>query len=81
MHEGEGLDDPTARAAVPGSLDTTAVLGPTQGSAPPSRWTRWTAPVSAAADRTTSGPLDALVNNAVHTGPGSMTRFEDTTLD
>ena len=27
------------------------------------------------------GRIDVLVNNAVHTGPGSMTRFEDTTLE
>ena len=27
------------------------------------------------------GRIDVLVNNAVHTGPGSMTRFDDTTVE
>ena len=27
------------------------------------------------------GRIDVLVNNAVHTGPGSMLRFDDTTID
>jgi NAD(P)-dependent dehydrogenase (short-subunit alcohol dehydrogenase family) len=27
------------------------------------------------------GRIDVLVNNAVHTGPGSMLRFEDTTIE
>jgi NAD(P)-dependent dehydrogenase (short-subunit alcohol dehydrogenase family) len=27
------------------------------------------------------GRIDVLVNNAVHTGPGSMIRFDDTTID
>ena len=36
-----------------------------------------------AADRVVDewGAIDVLVNNAIHTGPGSMLRFEDTTIE
>ena len=49
-----------------------------------SRWTSSTARRSTAAvDRVIAewGHIDVLVNNAVHTGPGSMLRFDDTTIE
>jgi NAD(P)-dependent dehydrogenase (short-subunit alcohol dehydrogenase family) len=86
VHEGEGLDDSDAAGRhVPGSLDTTAALVRDAGrrALPIAMDLMDRASVTAAADRVYDewGRLDMLVNNAVHTGPGSMTRFEDTTLD
>jgi NAD(P)-dependent dehydrogenase (short-subunit alcohol dehydrogenase family) len=86
VHEGEGLDDSdSAGRSVPGSLDTTAALVEEAGrrALPIAMDLMDRASVAAAADRVYDewGRLDVLVNNAVHTGPGSMTRFEDTTLD
>ena len=49
-----------------------------------SRWTCSIArSITAAADRVIGawGHIDVLVNNAIHTGPGSMLRFEDTTVE
>jgi len=86
LHEGEGRDDSddTGRT-VPGSLDTTAALVAATGRrALPIAMDLLDRPsVIAAADRVYEewGHLDLLVNNAVHTGPGSMTRFEDTTIE
>jgi NAD(P)-dependent dehydrogenase (short-subunit alcohol dehydrogenase family) len=86
VHEGEGVDDSDrGGGAVPGSLDTTAALVEAVG--------RRALPIAmdlldrdsivAAADHVYAewGHLDVLVNNAVHTGPGSMVRFEDTTIE
>lgn len=86
VHEGEGLDDSdTAGRPVPGSLDTTAgVVAATGRRALPIAMDLLDREsVRAAADRVYDewGHLDVLVNNAVHTGPGSMVRFEDTTLE
>jgi NAD(P)-dependent dehydrogenase (short-subunit alcohol dehydrogenase family) len=86
VHEGEGVDDgDRAVRAVPGSLDTTAALVAATGrrALPIAMDLLDRASVTAAADRVYDewGHLDVLVNNAVHTGPGSMTRFEDTTLE
>jgi len=86
VHEGEGLDDSdNAGRSVPGSLDTTAALVADAGrrALPVAMDLMDRASVQAAADRVYDewGRLDVLVNNAVHTGPGSMTRFEDTTLE
>ncbi|MEI8002542.1 MAG: SDR family oxidoreductase [Actinomycetes bacterium] len=86
VHEGEGLDDSDdAGRRVPGSLDTTASLIEAEGrrALPIAMDLLDRASVVAAGDRVYDawGRLDVLVNNAVHTGPGSMTRFEDTTLE
>src|SRR4051812_15826053 len=86
VHEGEGLDDSdSAGRSVPGSLDTTAALVADAGqrALPVAMDLMDRASVTAAADRVYDewGRLDVLVNNAVHTGPGSMTRFEDTTVE
>jgi len=86
VHEGEGFDDSdSAGRTVPGSLDTTAALVEEQGtralSVPMDLLDR--ASITGAADRVIDewGHIDVLVNNAIHTGPGSMLRFEDTTVE
>jgi NAD(P)-dependent dehydrogenase (short-subunit alcohol dehydrogenase family) len=86
VHEGEGVDDSDAAGrSVPGSLDTTAALVEEQGrralSVPMDLADRAT--LGAAVDRVLIEweRIDVLVNNAVHTGPGSMARFDDTTIE
>lgn len=86
VHEGEGFDDSdSAGRTVPGSLDTTAALVEEQGgralSVPMDLLDRGS--ILAAAQRVIDEweHIDLLVNNAIHTGPGSMLRFEDTTID
>src|SRR3954452_5236148 len=86
VHEGEGLDDSDKGGrTVPGSLDTTAALVEEAGGrALPIAMDLMERPsVVAAADRVFDawGGLDVLVNNAVHTGPGSMVRFEETSIE
>jgi NAD(P)-dependent dehydrogenase (short-subunit alcohol dehydrogenase family) len=87
VHEGDGRDDSDRGEGrvVPGSLDATAAdverAGVTalpivadlldRASLAPA--------VAAAAER--FGRLDVLVNNAVHTGPGSMVPFLELTID
>jgi NAD(P)-dependent dehydrogenase (short-subunit alcohol dehydrogenase family) len=86
VHEGDGVDDsdPGGRS-MPGSLDTTAALIEERGgralAVPMDLLDR--ASLGAAIERVLAewGHLDVLVNNAVHTGPGSMLRFEDTTVE
>jgi NAD(P)-dependent dehydrogenase (short-subunit alcohol dehydrogenase family) len=86
VREGEGIDDSdTGGRAMPGSLETTGALVEERGAralvVPMDLLDR--ASLTAAVDTVLGewGHLDVLVNNAVHTGPGSMLRFEDTTLD
>jgi NAD(P)-dependent dehydrogenase (short-subunit alcohol dehydrogenase family) len=86
VHEGEGIDDSdSAGRSVPGSLDTTAALVQGAGrralAVPMDLMDR--ASLVAAVERVIDewGRLDVLVNNAVHTGPGSMLRFDDTTIE
>jgi NAD(P)-dependent dehydrogenase (short-subunit alcohol dehydrogenase family) len=86
VHEGEGVDDSDkGGGTVPGSLDTTAAAVEATGrralSVPMDLMDRST--LTAAIERILSewGRIDVLVNNAVHTGPGSMTRFDDTTVE
>ncbi len=86
VHEGDGVDDSdTAGRAMPGSLDTTTALIEERGA-------RALALPMDLLDRESLvavvetligewGHLDVLVNNAVHTGPGSMLRFEDTSIE
>ena len=86
VHEGEGLDDSdSAGRSVPGSLDTTAALVADAGhrALPVAMDLMDRESVTATADRVYDewGRLDVLVNNAVHTGPGSMVRFEDTSIE
>lgn len=86
VHEGEGLDDSdTSGRTVPGSLDTTAALVERAGrrALPIAMDLLDRTSVQSAADRVYDewGRIDTLVNNAVHTGPGSMIRFADTTLE
>jgi NAD(P)-dependent dehydrogenase (short-subunit alcohol dehydrogenase family) len=86
VHEGEGFDDSdSARRTVPGSLDTTAALVEDAGaralSVPMDLMDRPS--IDAAAERVVGewGGIDVLVNNAIHTGPGSMLAFDETTVE
>ncbi len=86
VHEGDGIDDSDRGGrAVSGSLDTTAALvtGAGRRALPIAMDLLDRASIVAAADRVYDEwrHLDVLVNNAVHTGPGSMVRFDDTTLE
>ncbi len=86
VHEGEGIDESDrGGGTVPGSLDTTAALVEATGRrALPIRMDLLDrASIIGAVERviTAWGRLDVLVNNAVHTGPGSMTRFAETTIE
>jgi len=86
LHEGQGVDDSDdAGRTVPGSLDTTAALVTEHGRrALPVRMDLLDRPtLTGAVDRVLDewGRIDVLVNNAVHTGPGSMARFDDTSLE
>ena len=84
--EGEGVDDSDRGGrAVPGSLETTAALIEAQGrrALPVAMDLMDRASIVAAAEHVYAewGRLDVLVNNAVHTGPGSMTRFAETSIE
>lgn len=86
VHEGEGVDDSDKGGrTVPGSLDTTAALVEAAGgrALPIAMDLMDRDSIEAAADRVYDewGRLDVLVNNAVHTGPGSMVRFEETSIE
>jgi len=86
VHEGEGVDDSDAgHGAVPGSLDTTAADVEAEGRRALAVRMDLTerASLGAAVERVLAewGRIDVLVNNAVHTGPGSMLRFDDTTIE
>jgi NAD(P)-dependent dehydrogenase (short-subunit alcohol dehydrogenase family) len=86
IREGEGVDDSDgAGRPIPGSLETTALAIEAAG--------RRALPVAMDLhDRRTLGDavqraldewgrVDVLVNNAIDTGPGDMTRFEDTPVE
>jgi NAD(P)-dependent dehydrogenase (short-subunit alcohol dehydrogenase family) len=86
VHEGDGVDDSDrAGRPVPGSLDTTAALVAERGARalPVAMDLLDRASLDAAVQRVLAewGRIDVLVNNAVHTGPGSMLRFDDTTVE
>jgi NAD(P)-dependent dehydrogenase (short-subunit alcohol dehydrogenase family) len=85
VHEGEGVDDSDDRArGVPGSLDTTAALIDEAGarSLPVPMDLLDRSSLDAAVQRTLDewGQIDVLVNNAVHTGAGSMSHFLETSV-
>jgi NAD(P)-dependent dehydrogenase (short-subunit alcohol dehydrogenase family) len=80
---GEGRDDARAEAEpLPGSIEeTVAEIEAMGGRAIGVRMDlHEPGSLTAAADRVSTrwGPIDLLVNNAVDTGPGSMSRFLDT---
>jgi NAD(P)-dependent dehydrogenase (short-subunit alcohol dehydrogenase family) len=86
VHEGEGIDDSdTSGRTVPGSLDTTAAEVEAAGaralSVPMDLMDR--ASLTSGIDLVLREweRIDVLVNNAVHTGPGSMIRFDDTSIE
>ncbi len=84
LTEGAGRDDSKPDgAALPGGLDTTAAAVEAAGgrALPVVIDLLDTDTLLAAVARVEAewGSIDVLVNNAVHTGPGSMTRFLDTT--
>jgi NAD(P)-dependent dehydrogenase (short-subunit alcohol dehydrogenase family) len=86
MHEGEGFDDSdSAHRTVPGSLDTTATLIEGQGAraltVPMDLLDRSSVVRAAGQVLDTWGHIDVLVNNAIHTGPGSMLPFDETTIE
>ena len=84
-HEGEGRDDSAAEGRpLPGSLDTTAQLIASGGrrALPIVADLLDRASLAAAVEDVLGawGRIDVLVNNAVHTGPGSMDQFVDLTI-
>jgi NAD(P)-dependent dehydrogenase (short-subunit alcohol dehydrogenase family) len=87
VREGEAFDESGSNRGepIPGSLETTAhQIEAAGGRALPIRADLLDRPsVVAAADRVLGewGHVDVLVNNAVHTGPGSMERFLDLDID
>ena len=86
VHAGEGRDDARPDAdPLPGSLEETAAEVEAHGvRALPVRMDlhdRDTLTSAAATVLATWGRIDVLVNNAVDTGPGSMTTVADTTMD
>jgi NAD(P)-dependent dehydrogenase (short-subunit alcohol dehydrogenase family) len=85
VREGEGIDDSDTRGRlVPGSLETTAALVEEHGrrALPIPMDLLDRASIGAAVQRALDewGRIDVLINNAVHTGPGSMTHFTDTSV-
>jgi NAD(P)-dependent dehydrogenase (short-subunit alcohol dehydrogenase family) len=86
MHEGDAFDESTSGAMpIPGSLETTARQIEAAGGRALAIRADLLDRVSllAATDRVLEewGQVDVLVNNAVHTGPGSMELFLDLDLD
>ncbi|HET9543587.1 MAG TPA: SDR family oxidoreductase [Acidimicrobiales bacterium] len=86
VHEGDGRDDARPGSApLPGSLEATASAVEALGvRALPVRMDlheRESLTAGAATVLDVWGHIDVLVNNAVDTGPGSMTTVADTTLD
>ncbi len=87
VHEGDGIDesDTGAGRRLPGSLDDTAAEIEALGrrALPVVADLHDSASLTAAVTRALEewGRIDVLVNNAVDTGPGSMVRFVDLTVE
>jgi NAD(P)-dependent dehydrogenase (short-subunit alcohol dehydrogenase family) len=86
VHEGQGVDDSDDQGRpLPGSLDATVAEIEAAGrrALPVTMDLHDRATLDAAVKQALSewGRIDVLVNNAVDTGPGSMSRFEDTTIE
>ncbi len=86
VHEGEGRDDgKEGSPPLPGSLDETAVLVEAEAQrALPVKMDLLDRPsLGAAVQRILDewGRIDVLVNNAISTGPGSMTAVLDTEIE
>jgi NAD(P)-dependent dehydrogenase (short-subunit alcohol dehydrogenase family) len=87
VNEGDAHDEGDAGAgrALPGSLETTTKEVEARGGRALPLTADLLEPLSlerAVADAlATFGRIDVLVNNAVHSGPGSMTRFLDTPIE
>lgn len=86
VHEGEGVDDSDGQGrGLPGSLDATAgeIEAAGRRALPLSMDLHDHDTLGAAVGRALDewGRIDVLVNNAVDTGPGSMSRFEETTIE
>jgi len=86
VREGDGVDDSDgAGRSIPGSLETTAQAIEATGrrALPVVMDLHDRSTLDAAVQRTLDewGHIDVLVNNAIDTGPGDMTRFEDTPLE
>lgn len=86
VHAGEGRDDARPDAApLPGSLEETAAEVETSGgralAVRMDLHDRDSLTTGAATVLDTWGRIDVLVNNAVDTGPGSMTTVAETTME
>jgi len=86
VHEGDGVDDSDGAARpIPGSLDTTAAAIEATGrrALPVVMDLHDRSTLVAAVQRALDewGRIDVLVNNAIDTGPGDMTRFVDTPVE
>lgn len=86
VHEGDGVDDSEGAARpIPGSLDTTAAAIEATGrrALPVVMDLHDRSTLGAAVHRALDewGRIDVLVNNAIDTGPGDMTRFVDTPVE
>ena len=86
VREGEGVDDSDgAGRPIPGSLETTAQAIEATGrrALPVVMDLHDRSTLDAAVQRAIDawGHIDVLVNNAIDTGPGDMTRFEDTPVE
>ena len=86
VHEGDGVDDSHGAARpIPGSLETTAeaIEGTGRRALPVVMDLHERSTLDAAVRRALEewGRVDVLVNNAIDTGPGDMTLFEDTPVE
>jgi len=86
VREGDGVDDSDgAGRSIPGSLETTAQAIEAAGrrALPVVMDLHDRSTLDAAVQRALAewGQIDVLVNNAIDTGPGDMSRFEDTPVE
>jgi NAD(P)-dependent dehydrogenase (short-subunit alcohol dehydrogenase family) len=85
LHEGDGRDDGHGSRPIPGSLETTAqsIQGSGRRALPVVMDLHERSTLVDAVQRALHewGRIDVLVNNAIDTGPGDMSRFEDTPVE